>query len=141
MEPTQVQYFDVRICRALFNKCGNLEKREIMRDLGRKASLDVSSFNRLLDSNESRGSILAQASLGKETKAHFDYRPLNPQVEGIQTRSYRTSGFLDRMPLAFLARGVELPREKAGATARLAGPSGQDQVIAYRSCALANHTG
>ncbi len=66
MEPSQVHDFDLRIRRAFFSEGRNIGKHETMMELAREASLDVLSFRRLLDSDESRASVLAEANLGKE---------------------------------------------------------------------------
>jgi predicted DsbA family dithiol-disulfide isomerase len=66
MEPSEAHDFDLRVRRAFFAEGRNIGKRETMLDLAREASLDVSPFARLLDSDDSRASVLEEAKLGKE---------------------------------------------------------------------------
>jgi len=66
MEPNKVHAFDLRIRRAFFAESRNIGKRETMLDLAREASLDVSMFSRLLDSDDSRAAVLKEAKLGRE---------------------------------------------------------------------------
>ncbi len=66
MEPNEVHDFDLRVRRAFFAEGRNIGKRETMLDLAREASLDVPSFARLLDGDDSRASVLEEARLGKE---------------------------------------------------------------------------
>ncbi len=66
MEPEQAHEFDLRIRRAFFAEGRNIGKRETMLDLAREASLDVSTFGRLLDGDESRAAVIAEARLGRE---------------------------------------------------------------------------
>jgi predicted DsbA family dithiol-disulfide isomerase len=71
MEPNKVHDFDLRVRRAFFAEGRNIGKRETMLDLAGEASLDISLFTRLLDSDDSRASVLKEAKLGKE---HFGVR-------------------------------------------------------------------
>ncbi len=66
MQPEEVHDFDLRIRWAFFAEGRNIGKREAMLDLAKEARLDVSTFTRLFDSNESRESILSEGKLGKE---------------------------------------------------------------------------
>ncbi len=66
MEPDRVHDFDLRVRRAFFAEGRNIGKRETMLDLAREADLEVTTFSRLLDSDESRDSVLAEGRQGKE---------------------------------------------------------------------------
>lgn len=66
IEPRRVHDFDLRIRRAFFAQGRNIGKRETMLDLASEAGLDLTVFARLMDSDESRTSVLAEARIGKE---------------------------------------------------------------------------
>lgn len=66
MEPSQTHDFDLRVRHAFFAEGRNIGKRETMLELAREASLDLSRFVLLFDSDESQSSVLAEARLGKE---------------------------------------------------------------------------
>ncbi len=66
MEPDRAHDFDLRVRRAFFAEGRNIGKRETMLDLAREANLDLTTFTRLLDSDESRDSVLAEGRQGKE---------------------------------------------------------------------------
>jgi predicted DsbA family dithiol-disulfide isomerase len=66
MEPSQSLDFDLRIRRAFFYEGRNIGKRETMLDLAQEASLDLSAFTRLLDSEASLEEVAKEGKIGKE---------------------------------------------------------------------------
>ncbi len=66
MEPSQTHDFDLRVRHAFFAEGRNIGKRDTMLELAREASLDLSRFVQLFDSDESQAFVLAEAKLGKE---------------------------------------------------------------------------
>jgi predicted DsbA family dithiol-disulfide isomerase len=58
--------FDLRIRRAFFGEGRNIGRTEVLLDIAREASLDLSRFQQDVASQEARGAVLEESRIGRE---------------------------------------------------------------------------
>jgi predicted DsbA family dithiol-disulfide isomerase len=58
--------YDLRVRRAFFGEGRNIGRPEVLLDIAREASLDLSQFQRDVASQETRGAVLEESRIGRE---------------------------------------------------------------------------